>query len=171
MELTMPALAHRVTVFGSTRNAVATSAGVISGLAVMTGLAFILLFSLSRGVNGLLRALPAPPALTGQEPRPGLGSGPVRLIELAGDCRDRNAQYAGNPVNGGGPGASLLPLDVGEGRLTHPGHSGEVRLVPAVLLAKTSDGGPVLAKSFSRRLSGLPAGSDDRLCRAHAAKH
>jgi len=40
MELSLPALAHRVTVFGSTRNAAATSAGVSSGFMDMVWVLF-----------------------------------------------------------------------------------------------------------------------------------
>lgn len=70
----------------------------------------------------------------------------TRFDVLARDRRYRNAQNAGDPVNCGGPGPSLLALDVGQRRLGYPHFPREVRLMPTVFLAQAANGSAVLAQ-------------------------
>src|SRR5258706_15475976 len=105
MELSLPALAHRVTVFGSTRNAAATSAGVSSGFMDMVWVLLTLRLSLfnwrgpvrarsntrvanTRDVSQDCATRLAISVLNGRH---------IRFVVLPCDRRHRDAQRAGDP--------------------------------------------------------------------------
>src|SRR5229473_2059488 len=144
MELSFPAFAHRVTVFGSTRNAAATSAGVSRALAMFEACVavidcLLLLEHLSFGRS--MAALVAT----------GLRRRPVRPARIASNRGHGNAQGAGDPVDRRGPRAAFLSLDIGQRGLAHPHLAGEFRLVPAVFLPEAPDRRTVLPRgSFPR---------------------